>query len=235
MLSSTSQDHLGLRNDKNIKKLLKKVGENYPLPETVELSSKLIKINRKEKEQTRVLLLTTKAIYNIKPKKYTQCQRRIMIAAVASITTSIKSAEFTINVPTEYDYRFRAYNQPQKNEIICALCKLYGILTGLKLNVHKIAQSTTIEHTVTKVEAQLSTQQEKYRRRQKLTACDDMMYEPRKYTDEDIEYDRMEFASDKGGDSTDRDDEKEKEKEIICNKSSVSYYHNDYVSKINNS
>ena len=128
---------------------------NYKNIETVELSVKLIKINRKEKQQTRVLLLTSKAIYNIKPNKYGACQRRIMLAAVASITSSLISQEFTINIPTEYDYRYKAKNNTQKTDIISTLCKLYGKLTGLKLNVHKISQSTTIEHTVTKVEAAL--------------------------------------------------------------------------------
>lgn len=153
--SNNNRDYLKLRNDKNVKKMLKKVGDNYPNPEIIELSTKLLKINRKGKEQQRVLMLTNKAIYNIKPNKLGSCQRRIIMGAVASITSALKSQEFTINVPTEYDYRYKASDHTQKNEIIQSLCQLYGKLTGLKLNVHKIAQSTTQQHTVTKVQAKL--------------------------------------------------------------------------------
>ena len=151
----SDKDYLKIKNDKNVKKMLTKVGDNYPTPELVQLSTKLLKINRKGKEQKRVLMVTNKAIYNIKPNKLGSCQRRIMLGTVASITESIKSQEFTINVPTEYDYRYKATDSSQKNDIIATLCQLYGKLTGLNLNVHKISQTSTEEHTVTKVAAKL--------------------------------------------------------------------------------
>lgn len=80
-------------------------GQNSPLPETVVFSDFVIKINRKEKEQTRVILLTNKAVYNLLPSAYGKCKRRIAIESIASITVSSISDEFVLHVPEEYDYR----------------------------------------------------------------------------------------------------------------------------------
>ena len=56
----SSLDMLNLGEDLSCTKMLLKMGDNYPLPERVILSVKLSKINRKGKEQTRILMLTNK-------------------------------------------------------------------------------------------------------------------------------------------------------------------------------
>eukprot|EP00483_Globobulimina_turgida_P008973 UN08991 len=168
-------DYLNIRNDKNVLKMLHKYGDRHPLPEIVILSTKLWKINRKGKAQKRVLLLTNKAIYNVKPNKLGSCRRRIMIGKVASVTSS-KSHEFTINIPAEYDYRYKSVNATQKSHIITTLAMLFAEITGLHLNVHNISKRTTIDFTLTKVEAKQISGEEKYQRRQKLTACENNEY-----------------------------------------------------------
>lgn len=65
----------------------------------------VIKINRKEKEQTRVILLTDKAVYNLLPSSYGKCKRRIKLENIAAVTASSISDEFVLHVPDEYDYR----------------------------------------------------------------------------------------------------------------------------------
>ncbi|ETO30726.1 hypothetical protein RFI_06394 [Reticulomyxa filosa] len=67
----------------------------------------LIKINKRSKEQERVLLITDKAVYNLKPKEYHKCQRRIDIDKIVSVSEAKDSDEFTIHVPEEYDYRYK--------------------------------------------------------------------------------------------------------------------------------
>jgi hypothetical protein len=69
---SNSYDQLRLTNDKAINKLL---APN----ESVILSCKVIKYNKRNKAQQRNLLLTTTSIFNLKGKKK---KRRIGIAAI---------------------------------------------------------------------------------------------------------------------------------------------------------
>eukprot|EP01083_Nonionella_stella_P219265 785600_1 len=178
-MSTTSNpsehDYLNMQNNKQVMKMLHKLGDNLPTDETVILSTKLWKINRKHKKQIRILLLTDKAIYNIKPNKLGSCQRRIMIASVASIISSI-AHEFTINIPTEYDYRYKAVNATQKHHIISNIVMLFGKMTRLNLNVHNISQRTTKDYTLTKLSAKQYTDSERYERKLELTKSSDIFW-----------------------------------------------------------
>ena len=98
-------------------------GQNSPLPETVVFSDFVVKINRKEKEQTRVILLTNKAVYNLLPSAYGKCKRRIAIESIASITASSISDEFVLHVPEEYDYRFKSAKKDKVCELLVKLFK----------------------------------------------------------------------------------------------------------------
>ena len=112
-------DSLNLQSNIQIQQLLTQYGE------TIEYSAELTKINRKEKKQSRILLLTNKAIYNIKPNNYDKIQRRIALSDIASITISETSLEFTINIPMEYDYRFIHNDIKQRKEFINIISNLY--------------------------------------------------------------------------------------------------------------
>lgn len=108
--SSTNKKHdnLNLAKNEDIRSMLIAEGVNN---EAVVYSELLTKINRKGKKQSRVLLLTNKAVYNLKPGKYTKSLRRINLSNVGMITLSNCSSEFAIHVPTEYDYHLSSKNQ----------------------------------------------------------------------------------------------------------------------------
>ena len=103
--------------------------------ENIELSTKIFKINKRERHQERIFLLTDKAIYNIKPGKDKDpiikiknnkivCQRRIDLCKLVSITISSSSKQFTINIPSEYDYRYEAFDLSHRKEIITIIYNL---------------------------------------------------------------------------------------------------------------
>jgi hypothetical protein len=118
MATLTQGDHLCLSGNTKVRKLLKDKGENKPTPEKVLFSDFVIKINRKGKEQTRTILVTDKAIYNLMHNNYGKCQRRIGVNQVEAITSSTASDEFVLHVPDEYDYR---YKSSKKEQIVTCL------------------------------------------------------------------------------------------------------------------
>ena len=143
-------DHLNLQNIPQMKQLLNQYGE------TVKYSVELIKINRKEKKQIRILLMTNGAIYNIKPNMYDKPQRRINLSDIASITISQTSLEFTINIPMEYDYRYIANDLQQRQEFLNIISNIYESIKKHPLNIHKITQPSTLAYTVNKKVANLT-------------------------------------------------------------------------------
>lgn len=158
-------DHLGLiDNPKLHKLLLKQIGKKSIVPvETVEFSDYVIKINKRDKEQTRVLLITNQAIYNLKPNDYTTYKRRILISSLTAISLSVVSDEFIFHIPDEYDYRYKS----NKKATISQLCaQLYKSLnTSSKLSLLSVIQSSLKSRTLTKQMARLQTRDELMRRK----------------------------------------------------------------------
>eukprot|EP01084_Bolivina_argentea_P105868 189600_1 len=149
-------DHLGLKQNKQVLKLLNKYVNNHRT-ETIQYSVQLMKINKREKFQTRILLLTNKGVYNIKPKNYA-LKRRIDIHKIGSMAMSLNSSQFTICVPCEYDYRYKANNVKQQNEIIDTISNLYAKIKKKELIIHKISATSTIAYTINKDVARLRAQ-----------------------------------------------------------------------------
>jgi hypothetical protein len=71
--------------------------------EVIIYSTTVDKINRNNKKQKRILLLTDRAIYNVDGSSI---KRRIDLEHLSGITISFNGAEFVLHVPTEYDYRY---------------------------------------------------------------------------------------------------------------------------------
>lgn len=169
-------DHLCLAGNHSVQKMLNKHGQNTPLPEMVKFSDFVIKINRREKEQTRVMLITNKAIYNLMPNNYGNCKRRIPLDEVGSITTSQVSEEFVIHVPSEYDYRFKS----TKKETIAKLAQeqykqymqKYGKNKKARLNIASVSQGDLKEKALTKVMARSQTREDIIKRKKALAAED---------------------------------------------------------------
>eukprot|EP01084_Bolivina_argentea_P184868 318836_1 len=161
-------DHVNIKDSDKVRELLHKYGDNYPSPELVEYTTKLNKINKRNKKQLRVFILTTKALYNVKPSSINVLQRRIDIKDIASVTSSLTSLELTIHVPAQYDYRYQATNYPQKNEIIRMISTASHRIQNRHLNIHKIHQSSTSEYTIDRNAAQLLSREERHNRKRAL-------------------------------------------------------------------
>ena len=96
--------------------------------EKVIFSDSIIKINKKLIEQTRILIITEKALYNFKEKTL---KRRLQIKDIFGITTSKTSDEFIIHGEGgEYDYHYKYKN---KRKIIQILAAVYYYNTFHKL------------------------------------------------------------------------------------------------------
>lgn len=164
-------DKLRLTQDASCKKMLTKLGENWPEAEKVMLSAGLIKINRKNKEQQRAMLITDKAIYNLMPKDFGKCRRRIRLENVASVTFSGSSLEFAVHIPEEYDYRFRANSDQDRQNIRSTLAEVYQRKVKSKLRVQEVDASSLNNVTVTKDVARLQSREDRLKRRRELLAA----------------------------------------------------------------
>ena len=73
-------------------------------------SDKVKKINQNNWTQDRILVITADKLYNVKGKKV---QREIAIKNIGGISRNVvgKTAEFTVHVPSEYDYRYNTEKQ----------------------------------------------------------------------------------------------------------------------------
>ena len=109
IMVESSGDHLGVSGQEAYRKILdggKAQVESNPFhTEPVLFSGKVKKINMFQWVQERVIIITDLKIYNIKKK---QVKRIIGIESIEGLskTTLPGSKEFTIHVPSEYDYRF---------------------------------------------------------------------------------------------------------------------------------
>jgi len=167
------RDNLHLASNVQCKKMLGKLGENWPENEKVILSLALIKINRKGKEQQRVMLVTDKAIYNLMPRDLSKCRRRIRLENVASVTFSTSSFEFAVHVPEEYDYRFKAADRNAQGEIREALASVYFKKVKSSLRIQEVSQPNLDNVTVTKDVARLQSREERLKRRRQLLSAND--------------------------------------------------------------
>lgn len=122
-------DYLGLAGNPIITKLL---CAQHKEKGTLLFSDEIDKINRKNKSQRRILLLTPTAIYNLAPGKY-KCNRRIELKDVSGVSVSPLADNFVVlQVAKEYDYVFVA---ERKTELLTALNDAIKTLTGQALPI----------------------------------------------------------------------------------------------------
>eukprot|EP00475_Leptophrys_vorax_P004152 TRINITY_DN1247_c0_g1_i3.p1 TRINITY_DN1247_c0_g1~~TRINITY_DN1247_c0_g1_i3.p1 ORF type:complete len:486 (-),score=145.77 TRINITY_DN1247_c0_g1_i3:133-1590(-) len=96
-----TMDNLKLASSTEVLNMLKKKGTE---DEYILFSGIVDKVNRRGKHQTRVLLITNRAIYNL-AENY-KCKRRIAMEDVESMNIDQSQDEVVINVPKEYEYKF---------------------------------------------------------------------------------------------------------------------------------
>jgi len=162
----TSLDRLKLQGDDSCRKMIQAMGEEKASEETVEYSDKVTKINRKGKEQTRILLITSKAVYNCLPNKVTKCKRKILIKDIASMTISTVSDEFVLHVPSDYDYRYKSSDKENVGKV---LKKAFGQIYKQKIfPIQRVDTKELWNQTMTKDQARLMTQQDREERLMKF-------------------------------------------------------------------
>ena len=110
-----------------------KITNNITRDEEILFSDKIKKINKKGWNQDRNIILTDKAIYNLKK---TQLKRRIDYKTIIGITVSKISDEFVIHCEDiDYDYHF---NSKRKKTIIEIITKYYEIIKEESLKLFEI-------------------------------------------------------------------------------------------------
>jgi len=159
MGSTPEGDHLCFSSNLKVLNSILKDKNGNPMDEKILFSDFVVKINRKSKEQNRTMLITDKAVYNIKNYKV---QRRILLMNLVSVTTSATSEEFVMHIPEEYDYR---YKSAKKGEIISAIKQ-----ANAKVNVIISNESVLSEVALTKPQASQQTREQILRRTQALAA-----------------------------------------------------------------
>mmetsp|Transcript_28619 Transcript_28619/g.45253 ORF Transcript_28619/g.45253 Transcript_28619/m.45253 type:complete len:202 (+) Transcript_28619:41-646(+) len=175
-------DTLKLANDAAIQKLLET--EGLGAKEKIVMSTKITKINRKGKKQDRYLMITQKAVYNLKPKKYQKSKRRVLISDVGMITLSAVSPEFAIHVPNEYDYHFLSKN---KDHIANVLKQLYEQQTEEKLLVVYSEMKHLKDLILTKKLAKFENHNSKNAMKENITSTKDVLAEIDDDKDEETE------------------------------------------------
>jgi len=150
-------DYLNLASTATITKLLNKTGDK-----NIIFSDVIIKVNKRNKMQERILLITEQAIYNIEPSS-NKCKRRIPLTALGGVSLSqLPDNFFALNIPSEYDYLLVS---SKKTEIVTRLVESYKALKGQDLPVtfenafdYRIDNETVREIHFSSVEGGVSTQ-----------------------------------------------------------------------------
>lgn len=106
-------------------------------------ADKIGKINMYGWTQERTFVISSAAVYNISK---TEVKRRILLKVICGISKAAHSSEFTIHVPTEYDYRFDYKN---RDHIINILKLLYWIERKENCPVYQIPSKSLKEVTTT--------------------------------------------------------------------------------------
>jgi serum/glucocorticoid-regulated kinase 2 len=162
-------DHLCLAGNHSVQKMLNKHGVNKPTAEIVAFSDFVTKINKKDKEQARVLLITNNALYNLMPNGYGKCKRRIPISSIAGVTASQISDEFVLHVPEEYDYRFKSAKKQKICEVLEQLYPgAYGAEKNARLRTQYVQTGDLKDRAVTKEQASQQSREDIMRRKKQL-------------------------------------------------------------------
>ena len=135
----TPEDTLNFRNDQEIKAIL--------AHEDIYYSGKIIKIRQGvfSSNQERIILITDRAVYNLKIK---ETKRRIEIQDIAGITISKTSEQFVIHCKNdEYDY---LYVSPNRLKIIEILETVYEAMTQNELLFYISSDKDLTKYVVSK-------------------------------------------------------------------------------------
>ena len=132
---------LGIKR-KEIKKLIE--GEKLYYADLI------TKINHYGMNQERSIMLTNKALYNMKKKTL---KRKIPYEEILGVTYSKTSYEFIIHGNNEeYDY---SYISQDKNIIICIIAKFYEMNNGKPLKICEVQDKTLNNYITSKKDKEI--------------------------------------------------------------------------------
>lgn len=151
-------DHLSLGQNAQITKMLAKHGDKLII-----FSDLIIKVNKRNKMQERILMITESSIYNIEPQSY-KMKRRILLKGVASISLSkLPDNFFALHVPSEYDYLMVSTKKCEIISKIVATSRVLDNAAGTTINFannfdYRIDSETQREIHFSRVDGGVSTQ-----------------------------------------------------------------------------
>ena len=138
--TSSEYDYLNMIKDPE---LIRQITREEPIL----FSDKIIKKNRFGFNQERNLIITNKALYNLKKK---DLKRRILLIMIRGITISSLNDEFIIHCnDSEYDYH---YSSNRKKIIIEIISKYYYIETNQELKLFSLSMKSLDTFVTTKKE-----------------------------------------------------------------------------------
>jgi class 3 adenylate cyclase len=113
-------DYLRAGSNADLVKLLaaSAKAEGISTSETVLFADELIKINRKQKRQERVLVVTDRALYNFAVDSFKSFKRRIPVASLKGVIMSKGSDELVLQVSDDYDYRYDCRRRSELLEML---------------------------------------------------------------------------------------------------------------------
>ena len=133
-------DFLNLSNNYSIK-------NNVTRDEEIQFSDEVEKINKNGWKQTRNMILTENAMYNLRK---TTLKRRIDYKTIIGITVSKNSDEFVIHCQDiDYDYHFVS---PRKVLIIEIIAKNYVLIKEEELKLFEMEDKSLSNYVTTKKE-----------------------------------------------------------------------------------
>ena len=112
--------------------------------ERIIFSDVVHKINRKGSSQKRILMITTRAVYNLENNK---CKRRIDVQDIGKVVCSRGSDQFILHIPKEYDYH---YSSAKHKEIVSILEKVHQVYVGESLKVETLDDKDLTKYVLTK-------------------------------------------------------------------------------------
>ena len=123
------------------------VKTNITRDEEIQFSDKIDKINKYSWKQERNIIITNKAIYNL--KKF-ELKRRIDLKTLIGITISKNSEEFVIHCSNiDYDYH---YSSQRRNIIIEIISKNYELILKTEINLYELSDKSLNQYVTTKDE-----------------------------------------------------------------------------------
>lgn len=142
-------DHLHFSALPPIRRLTRELGDSNPRPEEVRFSAHVQKVNKKGLNQSRIFLVTDKAVYNLLQAKLDEykCQRRIGLHEIAALTVSTQpqSTEFVLHLAKDYDYHFLSPNKTEITEVLVKEFLNYAAQHGSKFNMSQSALAVALK------------------------------------------------------------------------------------------